>query len=114
MEYVHAALLLNKAGKEVNEENLTNVLESADIEVDEAQVKSLMTALEDVDIEEAIEQSAVPAAPAQQTAEASSEESEASDEDASSEDDEDSGDDSEPEGDGADDEEAAEGLGELF
>jgi len=31
MEYVYAAMLLHKAGKEINEEGLTNVLTAAGI-----------------------------------------------------------------------------------
>ncbi len=58
MEYVYAALLLYKAGKDINEENLKKVLEAAGVEVDEAKVKALVSALEEVDIEEAINKAA--------------------------------------------------------
>ena len=54
MEYVYAALLLHKAGKDITEENVKKVLEAAGIEVDEARVKSLVAALKEVNIEEAI------------------------------------------------------------
>jgi large subunit ribosomal protein L12 len=47
MEYVYAAMLLHKAGKPVNEENLNTVLNAAG-------VKALVAALEGVNIEEAI------------------------------------------------------------
>lgn len=63
MEYVYAAMMLHSSGKEVNEENLSKVLEAAGTEVDEARVRALTTALEGVDIDEAIETAAVPAAP---------------------------------------------------
>ena len=67
MEYVYAALLLHKAGKEVTEENLRKVLEAAGVEVDEARVKALVAALEGVNIDEAMEKAVtVPAAPAAQ------------------------------------------------
>lgn len=62
MEYVYAALLLHEADAEINEDNLTSVLEAADVSVEESRVKALVAALEDVDIEDALEQAAaVPA-----------------------------------------------------
>ena len=54
MEYVYAAMLLHKAGKPVNEENLNNVLNAAGVNPDAARVKALVAALEGVNIEEAI------------------------------------------------------------
>lgn len=62
MEYVYAAMVLHSAGKEVSEKNLSKVLEAAGIEIDEARVKSLTTALEGVDIDEAIKTASAPAA----------------------------------------------------
>ncbi len=65
MEYLYAALLLHKAGKEISEENLTAVLEAAGVSVDANRVKSLVAALMGVDIEEALASAAmVAAAPA--------------------------------------------------
>ncbi|MCD6483248.1 MAG: 50S ribosomal protein P1 [Candidatus Aenigmarchaeota archaeon] len=67
MEYIYAALLLNAVGKDVNEDNVKKVLEAAGIQVDEAKVKALVSALEGVDINEVIEkasQQAFVAAPA--------------------------------------------------
>lgn len=65
MEYIYAALLLHKAQKEINEANVKKVLEAAGIKADEAKVKALVSALEEVDIEEAISKTpAVAAAPA--------------------------------------------------
>ena len=58
MEYIQSAMLLHSAGKDITEESITSVLEAAGVEVDEARVKSLIAALEDVDIEEAIESAA--------------------------------------------------------
>jgi large subunit ribosomal protein L12 len=114
MEYVYAALILNESGEEINEENLTNVLESAGVDVEQSRVKALVAALEDVDIDEAVEDAAaVPAAtggaggaPAAGGDDAAADEEEAEEEEA----DADEGDDDDDE----DDEAAGEGLGELF
>ena len=62
MEYVYAAMLLHTTSQEINEGNVTKILEAAGAEVDEARVKALIAALEDVDIEEAMEKTAVAAA----------------------------------------------------
>ncbi len=62
MEYIYAAMLLHTAGQEINEGNVTKVLEAAGAEADDARVKALIAALEDVDIEEAMEKTAVAAA----------------------------------------------------
>ena len=55
MQNIYAALLLHKAGKEVNEENLKSVVAAAGIEVDESQVKSLIASLKGVDIAKELE-----------------------------------------------------------
>lgn len=54
MEYEYAALLLHESGEELNEENISRVLEAARVEVEESRVKALVAALEDVDMDEAI------------------------------------------------------------
>ena len=54
MENVYAAMLLHKAGKEINEKNVTSVLTAAGITVDAVQVKALVASLSEVDIDEAI------------------------------------------------------------
>ena len=54
MELIHTALLLNKAGREVNEANVKKVLEAAGIKEDEGKIKALITALEGVNIEEVV------------------------------------------------------------
>ena len=66
MEYVYAALMLHKLKKDINEENITNIVKASGSEVKEAQVKALVAALADVNIEEAIKAApvAVAAAPA--------------------------------------------------
>jgi large subunit ribosomal protein L12 len=69
MENVYAAMLLHKAGKEINEETVTSVLKAAGITVDIVQVKALVASLSEVNIDEAIKaaptmMAAAPAAPA--------------------------------------------------
>jgi large subunit ribosomal protein L12 len=69
MENIYAALLLHKAGKEVNEENLKSVVAAAGGQTDESQIKSLVASLKGVDIDKELENaSLVTAAPAQGTA----------------------------------------------
>ena len=69
MEYIYAAMLLHKAGKEVTEDSVKKVLTGAGVEVDESRVKALLASLEGVNIDEAIEKSAqvATAAPAAST-----------------------------------------------
>jgi len=65
MEYVYAALLLHKLGKEVNESNLKSVVVAAGGHGDESKIKSLVTSLKGVDIDKELENaSLVAAAPA--------------------------------------------------
>lgn len=65
MEYVYAALMLHKLKKDINEENISNIVKASGSEVNEAQVKGIVAALADVNIEEAIKAAPVAvAAPA--------------------------------------------------
>ena len=64
MEYVYAALMLHKLKKDITEENLTAVVKASGGEVNEAQVKSLVASLADVNIEEAIKAAPVTVASA--------------------------------------------------
>lgn len=106
MELVYAALTLHEAGKEVNEDNLEAIVDAADLDVDSSEIKALVAALEDVDIEEAMETAvATGGAPAGGAAETSEEAEE--DEEAETEEEEEDEDE-------ASEEEAAEGLGDLF
>ena len=57
MEYVYAAMLLHKAGKSIDEKNLTEVLKSAGVNADPVRVKALVASLSEVDIDEAIKSS---------------------------------------------------------
>ena len=101
MEYVYAAMLLHKAGKEITEQSVSEVLTAAGISADTARVKALVASVAEVDIEEAIKAAPamMAAAPAAPTAAAPAEEKK----------------EEEPEEDENKKEEAAmEGLGSLF
>ena len=54
MEYVYAALMLHKLKKDINEDNISNLVKASGVEVNQAQVKALVASLADVNIEEAI------------------------------------------------------------
>ncbi|HUU49193.1 MAG TPA: 50S ribosomal protein P1 [Nitrosopumilaceae archaeon] len=76
MEYVYAALLLHKLQKEVNEANISSVVKASGAEVNDSQVKAMVAALADINIEDAIKAVpvAVAAAAAPATGEAKNEE----------------------------------------
>ena len=104
MEYVYAALLLHKLQKEVNEANVSSVVKASGAEVNEAQVKALVAALSDVNIEDAIKAAPVAvAAAAPAAAEASAAGGEAKEEKKKKKAD-----------DGKSEEQAMEGLSSLF
>ena len=97
MEYVYAALLLHKLKKEVNEANISSVVKASGTDVNEAQVKSLVAALADVNIDDAVKAAPVAvaaAAPAAAGGDAKKEEK--------------------PKADGKSEEAAMEGLSSLF
>ena len=50
MEYIYAALLLHKLGQQVNEDSMKKVISSTGVQVDEAKVKTLLAALNGVDL----------------------------------------------------------------
>jgi large subunit ribosomal protein L12 len=56
--YMYAALLLHKAGKPINEENLTGVVKAAGVEVDQVKVKALASALSEINVDEALKNAA--------------------------------------------------------
>ena len=62
MEYVYAALLLHKLKQDVNEDNIKNVIKSTGVEPDEVRVKSLVAALSEVNIEDALKAAPIAAA----------------------------------------------------
>lgn len=75
MEYIYAVMLLNKVKKDINDANITAVLKAAGVDVDAAKVKSVIAALDGVDIEDVIANSSVAttsAAPASSSDSASS------------------------------------------
>lgn len=102
MELVYAALTLSEADKEITEENLQDIVDAAGLDVEDSEIAALVAALEDVDIEEAMETAVAggAAAPAPSGDDSADEE----EEEEAEEEDEDEG----------DDEEAAEGLGNMF
>lgn len=97
MEYVYAAMLLHQIGKEINEENLKKILKAAGAKTDDSRVKTLVAALQDVDIDDAVK--AAPVAEAAPAPETKSEEKEEKKEEKEEE---------------VSEEEAAAGLGALF
>ena len=112
MEYVYAALILNETGEEINEDNVTGVLEAAGVDVEESRVKALVAALEDVDIEEAIETAA--AAPAAGASAGGAADADASADEADDDDEEEAEAADEADDDDEEDGDGGEGLGELF
>ena len=63
MQYIYAALLIYKTGNAITEDSVKSVLTAAGATADDARVKALISALDGVDIEEAIAKAAF-AAPA--------------------------------------------------
>jgi len=98
MEYVYAALLLHKLQKEVNEANIGSVVKASGAEVNDAQVKALVAALADINIEDAIKAAPVAVAAAPAAAEAAGEAKK----------------EEKPKDDGKTEEAAMEGLSSLF
>lgn len=68
MEYIYAALLLDAAGKEINEQSLAGVVKAAGMSPDEAMAKSVANSLKGVNIKDVVKNaqniSAAPAAAA--------------------------------------------------
>jgi len=58
MEYVYAALLLHKLNQPVNEDNVKKVISAAGATPDDIQVKALVSALGEVNIDEALKNAA--------------------------------------------------------
>ena len=65
MENIYAAMLLHKAGKQIDETSMEAVLKAAGTTADKALIRATVTALKDVDIDKVIKEAiAVPTAPA--------------------------------------------------
>ena len=62
MEYVYAALLLHKLKQDINEDNVKSVIKSAGVEPDDVRIKSLVAALSEVNIEDALKAAPIAAA----------------------------------------------------
>ena len=99
MEYVFAALLLHKLQKPINDENITKVVGATGVTPDEVKIKALVSALSEINIEDALKNATIAAAPAP-AEEAKKSESKA--------------DDKPKEKDGKKEEEALAGLSSLF
>jgi large subunit ribosomal protein L12 len=103
MELVYAALTLSEAGKEINEDNLQDIVDAAGLDVEDSEIAALVAALEDIDIQEAMETAVAGGAAPAPSGDDSSSDEESEDEEAEEEDDEE-----------GDEEDAAEGLGNMF
>jgi large subunit ribosomal protein L12 len=101
MEYVYGALLLNAAGKPIDEKALTGVLTAAGISPDAARVKALIASLEGVNLAEVLAKAETFAAPAPAAAAPADKKGEKKEEEKKEEK-------------GVTEEEAAEGLSALF
>ena len=104
MEYVYGALLLNAAGKPIDEKGLSQVLTAAGVTPDTARVKALLASLEGVNLTVVLakaETFAAPAAPAAAPSEKKDGKGEKKEEEKKEEK-------------GVSEEEAAEGLSALF
>ncbi|MCI4373337.1 MAG: 50S ribosomal protein P1 [Thermoplasmata archaeon] len=64
MEYVYGALLVNAAGKSIDEKALSGVLTAAGVSPDVARVKALIASLEGVNLAEVLAKAETFAAPA--------------------------------------------------
>ncbi|MFH1306229.1 MAG: 50S ribosomal protein P1 [Candidatus Micrarchaeota archaeon] len=62
--YLHAALLLKGAEKEINEKNISAVVKASGATVDDARTKVLAEALKDVNFEDVLKAAAAPVATA--------------------------------------------------
>ena len=59
MQYVHLALALHSAGKDISADNIKKMLKAVGVDGDEGKIKALVAALEGVDIDEKIKSAPV-------------------------------------------------------
>jgi large subunit ribosomal protein L12 len=103
MEYVYGALLLNAAGKPIDEKSLSGVLTAAGVSPDAARVKALIASLEGVNLAEVLAKAESFAAPAPAAAPAEKKEGKGEKKEEEKKEEK-----------GVSEEEAAEGLSALF
>ncbi len=103
MEYVYGALLLNAAGKPIDDKALSGVLTAAGVSPDAARVKALLASLEGVNLAEVLAKAETFAAPAPAAAPAEKKEGKGEKKEEEKKEDK-----------GVSEEEAAEGLSALF
>ncbi|MCD6371002.1 MAG: 50S ribosomal protein P1 [Thermoplasmata archaeon] len=103
MEYVYSALILHSLGKEINEEAIAEIIKAAGAEPDMARIKALVSALSEINIEEAIKTATFAPVAAAPAAAASTEEKKEEKEEEKKEEEEEKK-----------EEEAIAGLGALF
>jgi large subunit ribosomal protein L12 len=103
MEYVYGALLINAAGKPIDENSLKGVLTAAGANPDPARVKALIASLEGVNLAEVLAKAETFAAPAAAPAAAEKKDGKGEKKEEKKEEEK-----------GVSEEEAAEGLSALF
>ncbi len=103
MEYVYGALLLNAAGKPIDEKAVSGVLTAAGVAPDAARVKALIASLEGVNLAEVLAKAETFSAPAAAPAPAEKKEGKGDKKEEKKEEEK-----------GVSEEEAAEGLSALF
>ncbi|HYA54061.1 MAG TPA: 50S ribosomal protein P1 [Thermoplasmata archaeon] len=103
MEYVYGALLLNAAGKPIDEKGLNGVLTAAGVTTDAARLKALLASLEGVNLAEVLAKAETFSAPAAAPAPAEKKEGKGEKKEEEKKEEK-----------GVSEEEAAEGLSALF
>ena len=68
MQYLHAALVLHTSGKKISEKGIEAIIKAAGDKPDDAKIKALVSTLDSVDIDEAIQGASFTATAAPSTA----------------------------------------------